>query len=236
MNNRCFGFTRNCRLCSRKGDWSFFCADHKLQWIKWLIFLVFTVIAGSASIYSVAPSFLSKSDPEVQVPGSNNIERSIFMAKMEGVKFTTPSASKVVAKFFVRPTVTLSIDEDFSMFALVSVSPFKPKNSKIVFDAGDCRFLGYAIMFEPGSNKATFSVKTISCTNNENDAYSLEFADHKNSPVGLLSDLNEPTEMSISLDSDQEGFYSVPMFKNVLINFLEPIEELNYVGRTVDRF
>ena len=79
------------------------------------------------------------------------------MAKMEGVKFNTPSATDVVAKFYVRPTATNPVDQQLGVFALVSVSPFKPMNSTTVFDAGDCHFLGHVTAFDSLSRKAVLS-------------------------------------------------------------------------------
>jgi hypothetical protein len=47
---RCLGFTRNWNRCNRKGDWIFFCLEHRLQPLAWLFVFVFTVLAGVASI------------------------------------------------------------------------------------------------------------------------------------------------------------------------------------------
>src|ERR1044071_423554 len=49
---RCWGVTRSFRRCGRHGAWTVFCADHRFQPLFALSFLVFTVIAGFASIYS----------------------------------------------------------------------------------------------------------------------------------------------------------------------------------------
>jgi hypothetical protein len=49
---RCFGVTRNLNRCGRIGDWRLFCTEHKKQPVIWLFVLVFTVIAGTASILS----------------------------------------------------------------------------------------------------------------------------------------------------------------------------------------
>lgn len=234
-NNRCLGLTRNFHRCSRKGDWHLFCVDHKRQWVGW-IFTIFTFVAGVASIYSVAPTFLSKSSPSILIPGSNNIEYAINRAKIEGLSFNTPSATEVVAKFYIRPTVTYPINEDMSLFALVSVSPFKPLNSESTFDAGDCRFLGHVTAFNQISNKAVLSVKTISCIDNANLAFTLENEDYEFNPNGLLTNLDAPTEKSIILTKEDDGTYSVPMFDNVLLRFDRPIDELKKVGSSFERF
>ena len=49
---RCWGVTRNFRRCGRYGDWTLFCHDHRLQPIKAVSVLLFTVLTGIASIQS----------------------------------------------------------------------------------------------------------------------------------------------------------------------------------------
>lgn len=235
-NNRCWGLTRNLHRCSRTGDWKIFCGDHKRQWIGWSFTLIFTVLGGAASIYGVLPSLFEKSEPYVSIPSGTNLDRAISMAKMEGVAFKASSATDVVAKFFVRPTVTFPINDDLAVFALVSVSPFKPKDSDSTFDAGDCRFLGHVTSFDPFSHKAILSVKTISCTDNSNKAFTLENDANEQIPLGLLASLSSPTEMNLILTKEQDGTYSAPMFSNALIKFVRPIDKLKIVGTASERF
>ena len=49
---RCWGLTNNLRRCGRLGNWNFFCKDHRLQPLVWLVFVVCTVGGGLASIQS----------------------------------------------------------------------------------------------------------------------------------------------------------------------------------------
>lgn len=49
---RCLGINRNLRRCNRTVEGRPFCFDHRRQPIVWIFILIFTVIAGSASIYS----------------------------------------------------------------------------------------------------------------------------------------------------------------------------------------
>ena len=51
---QCWGLKRNLTRCQRTGDWRLFCDEHKRQPLVGLFILLFTVIAGSASIYSCA--------------------------------------------------------------------------------------------------------------------------------------------------------------------------------------
>ena len=49
---RCYGLTKNLYRCGREGDWRWFCPEHRRQPVVWFIFILFTVVAGTASIYS----------------------------------------------------------------------------------------------------------------------------------------------------------------------------------------
>ena len=51
MTHQCFGINRNLRRCGREVS-GYFCADHARQPIIILFTLIFTVLAGGASIYS----------------------------------------------------------------------------------------------------------------------------------------------------------------------------------------
>lgn len=51
--NRCWGRNRNLDRCARRGEWKFLCGEHQNQWMIGLIFVVFTIGGGSASLYSV---------------------------------------------------------------------------------------------------------------------------------------------------------------------------------------
>lgn len=228
-NNRCYGITGNGKFCSRTGNWHLFCGDHNRQWIGWLVGL-FTLVASAASVYAVVPMLVPRPQ-SVDVPGETNIERAIYMAKMEGVKFSEPSASEVVAKFYVSPTATYPLHSAGANFALVSVSPFQPADSENIFDAGDCNFLGEVTAFDPMSKKAVLVVKTISCTDNANQGYSLVHRDDGREPMALVRDLNTPTELRLGLREKDAGGYSVPLFSNAIIRFAEPVQLLERTGK-----
>lgn len=225
------------KRCGRKGNWSLFCEDHKNQWIKSLLLIMIIPVIINV-ISSILHSQISgaKSEPSVKIPGQNAIDRAILQAKMEGSALKTPSASEVIAKFFVLPSASNQLDTDTTPFALVSVSPFKPLSSDFIFDAGDCRFLGYIIDFNSLSRAAVFSIETISCTDNSNQSYSLKFNDYKNAPQGLLADINAPTELHLTLLPEKDGIYSLPLYTNVLVKFVEPVNALNFNGRVETRF
>lgn len=52
MMRRCYGITKNLYRCGREGEWKLFCHEHKKQPLVWLCGLIFTVLAGTASILS----------------------------------------------------------------------------------------------------------------------------------------------------------------------------------------
>ncbi|MBN3183031.1 hypothetical protein H5A18_14100 [Pectobacterium brasiliense] len=236
--NRCWGMTKISKRCGRKGNWSLFCEDHKNQWIKGLFFVIAIPVIPSiiaSFLYSWGTDSKTEKELSVKVQGENAIDKALSQAKMEGANLMTPSATEVIAKFFVLPSVTTQLDTA-PPFALVSVSPFKPLNSDLIFDAGDCRFLGYVIDFYPLSRAGIFSIETISCTDNNSHSYSLKYDNYKNAPQGLLAELHSPTELHLTLSQEQDGIYSMPLYSNALVKFVEPVSALNLNGRAITRF
>ncbi len=49
---RCLGILKNWRRCGRFGPWRFYCDDHRWQPLQAIVFAVFTLLAGIASIES----------------------------------------------------------------------------------------------------------------------------------------------------------------------------------------
>lgn len=80
---RCLGITKNLNRCSREGYWLCFCQDHNKQPIIWLSFLIFTVVAGTASIYS---AFFSNNNNVTndQLNISNEIDNYAVSCKFSG--------------------------------------------------------------------------------------------------------------------------------------------------------
>lgn len=236
-HNRCRAVTKKWTRCGRQGDWRLFCDEHRFQWLKAVLIGIIAPVA-TGMIATWAYSALTATEPalSVNVPGQNAIDRAISQAKMEGTAYHTPSASEVVAKFYVLPTVTPELDTDSSWFALVSVSPFKPVNTHFTFDAGDCRFLGYVTDFNPLTRDAVFSVKTVSCTDNANQSDQLIFDDYIHAPQGQLAGIRTPTERHLTLSREKDGTYSLPLYTNVLVKFTEPVSALEATGKVITRF
>lgn len=53
---QCFGINKNLRRCQRKGNWKFFCHDHRFQPLIWFSFFIFSALGGTASILSLIGS------------------------------------------------------------------------------------------------------------------------------------------------------------------------------------
>lgn len=70
---RCFGRTKNLHRCGREGDWKLFCSDHKNQPLVWIFVFVFSVIAGTASIYSAFFAGLSATKDALYTEGTKRL-------------------------------------------------------------------------------------------------------------------------------------------------------------------
>ena len=234
-DRRCFGITRNLNRCSRTGNWLLFCEEHSRQWIGWLFFLIFTVGGGTASIYGVLPALLSKPSMTVKLPEGTKPEQAISMAKMEGVKFTTPSATDVVAKFFVRPSLSDPLDENSSIVGLVSVSPFQPSKFDFTFDAGDCIFLGRVLALDTHLDRAEVIISTISCIDNAKRNFTVTAEDTKRQYLGRVVSISTPTEDWLPVVNDGKSL-SVPIFSNALVKFSPAVESIPLAGKTTQRY
>jgi len=80
VNYQCFGLTKNLNRCQRRGEWRFFCPEHSKQPIAWIIFLVFTIGAGTASILS----YVSEKPTQEHIQSSYRltVEQKIIFTEM----------------------------------------------------------------------------------------------------------------------------------------------------------
>jgi hypothetical protein len=78
-NQQCYGITKNLNRCGRTGSWRFFCNDHKRQPLMWLSTLLFTVIAGSLSIYSGLKPVLEDQQEILTVQGDVLIKEGLVL-------------------------------------------------------------------------------------------------------------------------------------------------------------
>jgi hypothetical protein len=77
-NRRCWGLSRNLHRCGRAGDWLLFCDEHSRQPYGWLVFLVFTVVAGTASIQS---AWFQRVSPDAPPPTNTRDSSGVAEAR-----------------------------------------------------------------------------------------------------------------------------------------------------------
>ena len=97
---QCCGLKRNLIRCQRRGDWNLFCDEHKRQPFYWLFVLVFTVIAGSASICSCAFRPSPQAPPQ-QVESTNTVLR----IRPDDQNIVIPSMSDHDQKYMILPLI-----------------------------------------------------------------------------------------------------------------------------------
>lgn len=78
---RCLGLNRNLNRCNRRGHWRGFCPEHRKQPLVWLFVLIFTVLAGTASILSYlrtwSPLITSRRDITASAKSSPEIKPNV---------------------------------------------------------------------------------------------------------------------------------------------------------------
>jgi hypothetical protein len=174
-NRKCHGRKSNLHRCRRTGDWLLFCEDHSRQWVSWLSVLVFTIIAGTASIASQFPLIEYWRSETVEVPGKDNFQKTINKAKMEAVSQNTTKDNAVLGKVFVRPIAEfISTEKNDSHIAITLISPFKPLGTSYTYKADECRFLGKASYFDKENKEARFYIYAASCSRNDGSVYSAD--------------------------------------------------------------
>src|SRR5690625_4953697 len=121
------------RFVPTKRQWKTWSLPSRLTAIGVLLTLVFGFLGVFANFVPYPDLVQLLTADAVPVPGANLIERQIARAKMEGVRHSAPSSAQLLAKFYTRPILN-ELDGGFSapsvaqMAAVVTVSPFKPKN------------------------------------------------------------------------------------------------------------
>jgi hypothetical protein len=103
---RCLGRTRNLTRCNRTGDWKFFCTEHRWQPIAWVIFFIFTIIGGGASIYSVLRPPPNPARTEMHLPSAPSSPKPDNKPHPEAVPPTQPKTP------VLQPDIVCILDED----------------------------------------------------------------------------------------------------------------------------
>ena len=120
---RCWAITRSLNRCGRIGPWRLFCPEHRKQPIVWLFVLVFTVLAGTASILG----YFSTLPHPVERDGQHNNE--ITQQKREQLFQRIPN----VRITYLRFENTILLDQVMNGFGFspqegFSTKPFWLKN------------------------------------------------------------------------------------------------------------
>jgi|GEM_PF-3780255 len=98
---RCLGINRNLHRCTRSIEGRLFCYDHRRQPIVWIFFVIFTVIAGSASIYSAFQgAILSKAGDKLITDNKNEYptthEKSAHELADVSLRFVYPKSPALI--------------------------------------------------------------------------------------------------------------------------------------------
>ncbi|WP_045388706.1 hypothetical protein [Vibrio rotiferianus] len=150
---------------------------------------------------------------------NETIKERLVRAKIEALDFKIPSSSQVEVKFLSIPELNRQSDS-----IVTSVSPIRDAKTGRVFDGADCR-LGLKSIDVNKSQKATFNVHSVSCTDNEGYAYTLE----NDRPMGYLSEKSEPRKSKVNV-IDYKEFPSINPNVNYIVNLYEPLSHIKNVG------
>ncbi|KZN61813.1 hypothetical protein N473_21740 [Pseudoalteromonas luteoviolacea CPMOR-1] len=252
--NKCWGRNKSLVACGRRGEWRLFCEDHKYQWLVALLFFIFTVVAGSASIYSVfSPDPVahdqssslsnkvsgdSSSSPikeSENVPGFNNVEKQLNRAKIEGLEYTQASSSTFVAKLFVKSSLEEVIYGGDALFAFTSVTPVKSINEEYVFEAGKCRFIGKGKEFYIDRGYSRIDIKLINCVDDSRNSFGIDAEQLGLHRIGYLSMAGKPGNPNVRFIADG-NIHTLETNINYLINMDVPITSLPKNGKSFERW
>lgn len=98
---RCLGINRNLHRCNRSNEGHLFCYDHRRQPIVWICFIVFTVIAGCASIYSAFQGAIPDKTSDMSVVENKNThvtvhEKGVRELADVSLRFVYPKSPSLV--------------------------------------------------------------------------------------------------------------------------------------------
>ena len=141
-NNRCWGITRNYNLCGRRGNWNFFCEEHKKQPIRWIITTI-TIIAAIGGFYRCVKDTKTESQPMIIVsPQEFHIPPHSSRVLYMGVTSKNPSTvynvqveisikSGDIAPKDIKYLQRAPIDNNDKAFQFVFMG-LQPSNNKVI--------------------------------------------------------------------------------------------------------
>lgn len=189
-------------------------------------------ISGLGALLSRG-DFGSGSDSKIAIPGNNAIEKQINRAKLEGALITTASTEFATAVPFVFPILVPgsdTVDRHGNIVALSNSSPLRPQNHDIVFDAGRCRFLGFATWPIESALVGRASITMISCVLHNGDAYGL--GESAGPEIGFVARLETPADRDLRLVRSRSTTSLVKDDKYI-VRFNQPILGMTYKGKSI---
>ena len=225
---RCLGRTRGNGRCRRKGDWWFFCVEHRSLKLFGRSVAIIGLVSSIVSLlgwYSVTPS-----DVWRRIYSQNSSLTDVTeAASVEGVKYAKPSSENVVAKVMTRAPLddATAITERYFLFSMVS--PFKPFAMDTIFRGDGCRFVGKGKGLSDDKRYGFIDIVGISCVDDRGVAYKLD------APVtgrlGFVTNVGDFASESVNVVLDDED-HTLRQSDNVLIRFDLPVVALTEIGRT----
>ena len=210
----------------------------KTTWTSIILFLlfvtgtIFNISDYGNRLFNVVKNIAGYEEPVlVEASGDGFMEKRMNLARLEATKYKIPSSSSAVIKFlglpmfnnFITPNITNS---SFSTHAIVAtVSPIRSTLDKKIFDGADCRFGVEASVFDKVNMEAQFKIVSLSCTDNEGYAYSVD-AEHS---IGYISEIGNPGVPIVNI-VDNDGYLTVDPNVNYFAQLYEPIESINRKG------
>ncbi len=221
----------------------------KSQWRKWTVPSKASVAGLWISVLGLLLSFVyylfpfsgsSEVAESVMVPGDSRLEQVLNRAKMEGVHYKYPSSAIVVAKPVVRPVLNelsnpLVMESPANIAMFTSVSPLKPLLQDMIFDPGQCRFIGKARDVNVSLMRASFEITAVSCVDSRAHAYELtaEMLDLRR--LARVIPQADLAKEQLTIVWDDEAL-TLDAISNVIIMFEPPVARMALRGKAAERF
>jgi hypothetical protein len=193
---------------------------------------IFTFTDQSNRVISLVKSVVGYEEPVlIEVNGDGAMDKRLQLAKLEATKYKLPNSSTVVIKFLSLPMLNdfsrngITKNPQATHAIVTTVSPIKTVSGGLVFDGADCRLSLEASFFDKSNMTARFEVVSLSCTDNQGVAYSIE---PKHS-IGYISELSNPGKAFVNINNS-DGYLTIHPERNYLAQLYEPIESVDKRG------
>jgi len=202
-NQRCFGRNSNLSRCGRSGEWRFFCFDHKNQWVGWLVFLIFTVLAGTASIAGWLETHLTTDEnpSELYIKGARfEPVHTFFISDDQGfpndfyetafLYFTVLNISDT--DVYITSLEVIDVNKRgvlSKVYSSAGLSDDISKNTVVEIPAGKEVEIGYS-----GGFKFSGLVKALDLASFSKEYYSSDTSPKSSSRTSLVQEVNSALE------------------------------------------